>query len=186
MPQSAQIPHTGRLLRILRVPGNPQKVTFKTTLHSAALKSTQGDPQSEYSWAFGSQNDEIICHWSPKWKQSSRCSENPPEHLGQTPTLMKKALLILSACPSPTFSVPEACKHQKRRLQSSNWAPKKPNNDPRYHQKSLLLASLGNLKGQGGIGMAQKTQWHQNVTKFQQKSPEDNVKFIIGATKFSH
>ena len=109
--------------------------------------------------------------FSPKWNQQStflatgRPSENRApaaartllSTLGQTPTSMKKALLILSACPSRPFSVPEACKHQKRRLQSQKWTPKLSQSDSRYHQKSLLWDSQGHLEDQGGIAMVQKT-----------------------------
>ena len=124
-PKPPKLPPTQRVLRVLPDPANPQKVTFKTTPPFSHPKLTQGDPKMSVVQLLATQ-------MTPTWRQKStffatgRAIENRApaaartllSTLGQIPKSMKKAILVLIACPRPPFSPSVACKHQNRRLQS--------------------------------------------------------------------
>ena len=118
---------------------------------------------------------DIISHCRQSENRAPAAARTLLSAMEQVPKSMKKAVLILSACPSPPFSVPEACKHQKDAYSSQN----ELETDPRYHQKSLLLASLGHLEGQSGIAMAQKT-------SIAPKSHNSSLKITRGQCKVYH
>ena len=88
--------------------------------------------------------------------------------LGQTQTSMKKRLWFWVPARALLFQFLKPASI-KTDAYSPKWAPKWPQSDPRYHEKSLLLDSQGLLEGQGGIAIAPKTSMapksHQLVQK---------------------